>query len=66
MNKGSSMNMTSPEEVAISILSEVEDEVADIIPDKIGREMHRIWERSSRELEELARMMYFNVDQSVL
>ena len=60
------MNMTSPEEVAISILSEVEDEVADIIPDKIGREMHRIWERSSRELEELARMMYFNVDQSVL
>lgn len=60
------MNMTSPEEVAISILSEVEDEVADIIPDKIGREMHRIWKRSSRELEELARMMYFNVDQSVL
>ena len=55
------MEMTSPEEVAMSILSEVENEIEDIIPDKIGREMHKIWKRSSRELEELAKKLYFNL-----
>jgi hypothetical protein len=59
------MEMTSPEEVAMSILNEVENETEDIIPDKIGREMHKIWQRSSRELEELARKMYFKVDPTV-
>lgn len=52
MNKGSDMDMTSPEEVAMSIIVEVENETEDIIPDKIGREMHRIWQNSSRQLEE--------------
>lgn len=60
MNKGSTMQMTSPEEVALSILSAVENEIQDIVPDKIGKGMYEIWQRSSSELEELSRKMYFN------
>lgn len=61
MNKGSTMEMTAPIDVARSILSEVENEIEDIIPDKIGREMYEIWKQSSRELEELAKKLYFNL-----
>lgn len=59
MNKGSTMQMTSAAEVAQSILSEVENEVPDIIPDKIGREFFSIWQRSSSELEAVSKKMYF-------
>ncbi|WPU66616.1 SDR family oxidoreductase [Peredibacter starrii] len=58
MNKGSTMDMTSPTEVAFSILNEVEKEVEDIIPDKIGRGMYEMWERSPKELEAFSRKMY--------
>lgn len=61
MNKGSTMEMTAPIEVARSILGEVENEIEDIIPDKIGKGMHEIWKRSPRELEELAKKLYFNL-----
>lgn len=61
MNKGSTMDMTSPADVALSILNEVEKEVEDIIPDKIGRGMFEIWERSSKELEGLSRKMYLDL-----
>lgn len=60
MNKGSTMDMTAPADVAISILCEVENEIEDIIPDKIGRQMYEVWKRSARELEELAKKLYFN------
>ncbi|WP_408095606.1 SDR family oxidoreductase [Peredibacter sp. HCB2-198] len=58
MNKGSTMDMTSPEDVAASILNEIEKEVEDIIPDKIGRGMYEIWERSAKELEAMSKKMY--------
>jgi short-subunit dehydrogenase len=61
MNKGSTMDMTAPSEVAMNILGEVENEIEDIIPDKIAREMYKIWKRSSHELEELAKKLYFNL-----
>lgn len=59
MNKGSAMEMTSPSDVAASIVAAVEAEIEDIIPDKIGRGMFEIWQRSPRELEELSRKIYF-------
>lgn len=58
MNKGSTMDMTSPDEVAASILKEVEAEKLDIIPDKIGRDMHAIWKEDPAKLEEVASKMY--------
>lgn len=59
MNKGSTMDMTSPSEVAQSILKAVKEEIEDIIPDKIGRGMFEVWKTSPRELENLAKKMYF-------
>lgn len=61
MNKGSTMQMTPPSEVALSILNAVEEEIEDIIPDKIGKGMFEIWEKSPRELEELSRKMFFKL-----
>ena len=51
MNKGSTMQMTSPADVAKSILTEVEKEIADIIPDKSGRELYSV--RSEEHTSEL-------------
>lgn len=59
MNKGSEMEMTSPEDVAESILNEVEKDNEDIIPDKIGKHMFSIWKESPRALEKLAHDLYF-------
>ena len=59
MNKGSTMQMTAPAEVALNILNMVEQEIEDIIPDRIGQEMYEVWKRSPRELEEIAKKMYF-------
>lgn len=58
MNKGSNMDMTSPDDVAASILREVEAEKLDIIPDKIGRSMYSIWKEDPANLEALASKMY--------
>lgn len=59
MNKGSNMDMTSPDDVAASILKEVEAEKLDIIPDKIGRSMYSIWKKDPANLEALASKMYY-------
>nr|WP_295902356.1 SDR family oxidoreductase [uncultured Bdellovibrio sp.] len=59
MNKGSTMDMTAPSDVAESILKAVEDEIEDIIPDKIGRGMFEVWRKSPKELEDLSKKMYF-------
>ncbi|WP_413943577.1 SDR family oxidoreductase [Bdellovibrio sp. HCB-162] len=59
MNKGSTMDMTAPKDVAESILKAVEDEIEDIIPDKIGRGMFEVWRKSPKELEDLSKKMYF-------
>jgi NAD(P)-dependent dehydrogenase (short-subunit alcohol dehydrogenase family) len=58
MNKGSDMDMTSPDDVAKSILKEVEAEKLDIIPDKIGLGMYEIWKEAPSKLEEVASKMY--------
>lgn len=58
MNKGSNMDMTSPDDVAASILREVEAEKLDIIPDKIGRSMYSIWKEDPANLEAVASKMY--------
>jgi NAD(P)-dependent dehydrogenase (short-subunit alcohol dehydrogenase family) len=58
MNKGSNMDMTSPDDVAVSILREVEAEKLDIIPDKIGRSMYSIWKEDPANLEAVASKMY--------
>lgn len=58
MNKGSDMEMTSPEDVAISILEELEKGEPDIIPDKIGKGMYEIWEKNPLDLEAVASKMY--------
>lgn len=58
MNKGSTMDMTSPGDVAVSILKEVEAEKLDIIPDKIGRSMYSIWKEDPANLEAIASQMY--------
>jgi len=58
MNKGSDMEMTSPDDVAKSILKEVEADKLDIIPDKIGLGMYGIWKESPSKLEEVAFNMY--------
>ncbi|MNL32910.1 hypothetical protein D3C87_1547920 [compost metagenome] len=44
---------------ALSILLEVEKEVPDIIPDKIGQEKFSIWKKSPDELEAVAKKMFF-------
>ncbi|WP_374035334.1 SDR family oxidoreductase [Bdellovibrio bacteriovorus] len=59
MNKGAEMDMTSPSEVADSILAHVEKEVLDIVPDKIGQAMFKVWQESPMGLENLAKEMYF-------
>lgn len=59
MNKGSNMDMTSPDDVAASILKEVEAEKLDIIPDKVGRSMYSIWKKDPANLEALASKMYY-------
>jgi len=58
MNKGSDMEMTSPEDVAISILEELEKDRPDIIPDKIGKGMYEIWKKNPFDLETVASKMY--------
>lgn len=59
MNKGSGMeNMTSPDDVAESILREVEADKLDIIPDKIGRGMYEVWKSDPAKPEELAAQMF--------
>ena len=58
MNKGSDMEMTSPDEVAVSILREVEAEKLDIVPDKIGLEMYANWKEDPSKLEAMAAQMY--------
>lgn len=58
MNKGSTMDMTSPDDVALSILQEVEAEKLDIIPDKIGRSMYSIWKEDPANLEAVASKLY--------
>ena len=58
MNKGYEGEMTSPDEVAISILNEVETDKPDIIPDKVGRGMYEIWKKNPPDLEEIASKMY--------
>ncbi len=58
MNRGSNMDMTSPDDVAKSILKEIEAEKLDIIPDKIGLSMYEIWKESPSKLEEVASNMY--------
>nr|BDT27393.1 SDR family oxidoreductase [Bacteriovorax sp. HI3] len=59
MNKGSTMQMTAPDEMAMNLLNDVEAEIEDIIPDKIGKGMYEVWERSPRELEALSRQIFF-------
>lgn len=59
MNKGSTMEMTSAEEVAESILQEVEKEILDIVPDKIGKGFFEVWQKSPQELESLSQRMFF-------
>ncbi|AUN97309.1 short-chain dehydrogenase [Bacteriovorax stolpii] len=59
MNKGSTMQMTAPHEMAMNLLIDVEAEIEDIIPDKIGKSMYEIWERSPKELEALSRQLFF-------
>lgn len=58
MNKGSNMDMTSPDDVAVSILEDVEAEKLDIIPDKIGKGMYAIWKEDPAKLEEVASKMF--------
>lgn len=58
MNKGSTLDMTSPADVAQSILEEVEKETLDIIPDKIGKGMYAMWKESPALLEEAASNWY--------
>lgn len=60
MTKGNDMDMTSPEDVARSILKEVEAGTLDIIPDKIGRMMYDTWRKDPAELEQKALEMYYN------
>lgn len=64
MNKGAGMEMTSPTDVAESILAEVEKEIADIVPDKIGKNMLSIYEQSPADLEKLAKEMFFSMKNS--
>lgn len=59
MNKGSSMPMTPPAEVALSILKHIESEEADIVPDRIGLEMFQTWQQSPMALEQLSKDMFF-------
>lgn len=58
MNKGSTMDMTSPDNVALSILQEIEAEKLDIIPDKIGKEMYSIWQEDPSKLEAVTSNMF--------
>lgn len=60
MNKGSNMEMTSPTDVAQSILKNIENDELDIIPDKIGLGMYKLWQESPSKLEEIASNMYHN------
>ncbi|QDK37546.1 SDR family oxidoreductase [Bdellovibrio sp. NC01] len=59
MNKGSTMQMTPPDEVAKNIIEMVEREIEDIVPDRIGKDMFATWQKSPRDLEELAGKIYF-------
>lgn len=58
MNKGSQMQMTSPDDVAFSILKEIEAEKLDIIPDKIGKTMYEMWKEDPYKLEQFAAKMF--------
>ena len=58
MNKGYEGEMTGPDEVAMSILDEVEVGGPDVIPDKVGKGMHEVWKKNPQELEAIACKMY--------
>lgn len=58
MNKGYQGEMTSPEEVALAILNEIELGIPDIIPDKVGKAMYEIWKKNSEDLEAVASKIY--------
>lgn len=61
MNKGSTMAMTPPSDVATSILDAVEQEILDVVPDKIGNQMLAAWKESPEKLEQLAKELYFSM-----
>lgn len=61
MNKGSTMQMTAPKDVAESILNAVEQEILDIVPDKIGHQMLAAWKESPEKLEMLSKEMFFSM-----
>ncbi len=59
MNKGSNMEMTKPDDVALSILKDIELEKLDIIPDQMGQNMYSIWREAPDKLEEMSSKMYY-------
>ncbi len=61
MNKGSTMQMTPPDEMAMNLLNDVEKEIEDIIPDRIGQGMFDVWKKSPKDLEELSKKMFFQL-----
>lgn len=58
MNKGSDWDMPSPDSVAETILSKVENEELDIIPEEIGANMYNAWKENPSKLAEMFHAMY--------
>lgn len=58
MNKGSEWDMASPDEVAKTILDQVENEEPDIIPEAIGLGMFNAWKESPSKLADIFHKMY--------
>lgn len=58
MNKGYEGEMTSSEDVAQSIIHELTGADFDIIPDKVGREMYKVWRENPLNLEKMAASMF--------
>ncbi|MDD7886185.1 SDR family oxidoreductase [Flavivirga sp. 57AJ16] len=61
MNKGSDWDMTSPNDVAKSILNKVEMGVLDIIPDDMGLGMYNAWREDPENLAKIFHDMYYQI-----
>ncbi|OJJ13923.1 hypothetical protein BKI52_44970 [marine bacterium AO1-C] len=60
MNKGSDWDMASADDVATTILDQVENEELDIIPEDIGLGMFNAWKEAPSKLADIFHKIYHN------